>query len=263
MKIKGRSGGWLSYTPWCFNRYTRAQYPGRTTKKHRVTNEDDAAVTFACGKTVDKVDMFDIIRTRPPADDDGAWQLRQYCKRCLKTVDIERGTNPRRDHQRKRVYRSEWAISAYGEGFVADDVDEAQEYVDLLMASPFVHDTFGRVDRNNHSDRPIPVRVRARKGYQNRGHANASEIALGAATLTEYTILHELAHTLHRRLRSRHRDWGDHDTNDLDHSGHGSVWCAIFLALLDEFMDADIARRLRAQFDKKGVKWDEWEEVRP
>lgn len=257
-------GRWISYRPWVYNPHNGTHYAGRPTTGHLVVGEDDSIATFACGKEVPWFDMADSNRRDVPHGYDRRYFLKDYCKGCLASVGIDKPRDRTRDYQRRRVYEAEWSIEFDDfSDFVASDVEEAQTYVDLLMDSTFVRETFGDVNRTRKGN-PRPVRVRARRGNQGRGHANAREIALGALAMTEYTILHELAHTIHRRARAlTGPDWGSRQDSGLDHSGHGKVFVGILLALVDEFLGRERGDRLRDALREKRVKWDEWEEIRP
>lgn len=255
--MSGRyEGRWLAYRPLCFNRYTRVEYAGRLTKAHLVAEEQEERATFACGKDVLWFDMWEEdVYDNPRETHIGKNGLRHYCKACLKTVGIDKPRNRSRDHQRKRVYRAEWALYGMSD-FSAASVAEASEYANMVFSSDEVRAAFGpRLDQTL-GGQPRPVHVRARKGNQGRGHADGREIALGRRAMDEYTILHELAHTIHRRLKSRAHIWA-RDPN-LDHSGHGRVYVGILLRLIDDCLGADKGERLRASLRKTGAKWDEW-----
>lgn len=244
-----REGHWISYQPWV-HRWDVGFVLGRTSGVHLVREEGERAYRFACGKSVEYDTVADEWLEHDPKEREQkkflATPLRRYCRKCLRTVGMDRPRDRTRDHQRKKVYRAEWAVERTISSFRAKDHGEAQDYVDMLMADAWMEETFPGANTRR-------VNVRERKGHQGRGHANAKEIALtGGRALEEYVILHELAHTIHDRMQS-------HVTKkDLDHSGHGAVYVGILLALVDRFLGEAQGDLLRQAFRGRKVKWTTW-----
>lgn len=251
-------GEWFEYRPWVYNRYTGHESGGRWSKAHLVDAVDDDAAHTRCGKKVLWCDMAsDSSMSDPTTVMDH--RLKAYCKRCLNAVGIERPKNNQRDHQRQKVYNAEAGF--YGSGFVARDVDEASDYTNMVLMDAHNEALFPGAGCNHLTGRPRPVKVRQRNGNAWRAHADAREIALGGRSMDEYTILHELAHTIHRRMKARYQSW-KRDTR-YDQSGHGSVYCGILLELVALCMGPKDCWKLRCAFIEGGVKVDDWSDVRP
>lgn len=69
-------------------------------------------------------------------------------------------------------------------------------------------------------------------------------ISFGVFSLSHMTACHELAHIL---------AWpGDDTTSEEDHSPH---YAGTYLSVVQRYVSAKAAKKLRAEFDKRGVKY--------
>jgi hypothetical protein len=119
--------------------------------------------------------------------------------------------NRARDTQRESLYNWEHSFKRDRRGF--EGIEEAQALADAICADlgcPSVTVSFGRSDLDGYS-------------Y----HSGLKGIVLSRSMLDNHTVVHEVAHHIHKRMRGLPKE-----------PAHGPQFAGVFLALLEHYMGA-------------------------
>ena len=141
------------------------------------------------------------------------------------------------DYQRQKVYDSERAsVSKMSKKFAS--YEEACRFIAKVINSDWFQQHF--------SIRTVSVTTTLREDVSARGHRakynkqELSRIIIPKWGLTARLILHEIAHTLTKRVEG---------------SGHGRKFCFIYLKLVEKYMSKDAAAALEKEFKKRNVDY--------
>jgi putative metallohydrolase (TIGR04338 family) len=161
------------------------------------------------------------------------------------------------DSQRQKVYQGEWHLKGKmrengHEARVFHSVEQMQEFVDSVVRSDFVRDTWGRTPS---------ITVRRRHGHSKAHYEVGRGViaipivngerdgrAVAGWAQTDTVILHEIAHgILDQCLRNR-------DEHGRRVAHHSREFARIMLALVAEFIGKDEAKWLKEGYKKSGAK---------
>ena len=148
---------------------------------------------------------------------------------------IKPHTKKERDAQRARVYKADAALKPFDRRDLST-VFRMEKYVDLVWADDRVQAAFPEALRYK------PPQVRDGRG---RRHAAATErkVMMPRWARCESTLIHELAHVIHRR------------TYGPLPAGHGWQYCEVYLKLAQIMMGHPAAHALTAAFRKHRVRY--------
>ncbi len=150
-------------------------------------------------------------------------------RRYLRNPDIKEGWE--RDSQRKRVYDAERTFEeAYGAGKTLSSIKECQDYANKALNCDYWRIRYPYI-RN--------VKIRRSKGKHAMSTFFWGLIELPPHFFNELTILHELAHHVVPR----------------PHAHHGPLWCAVYVDLVREFLDKELAANLVKAFQDGRVRF--------
>jgi hypothetical protein len=138
-----------------------------------------------------------------------------------------------RDSQKTKLYRAEREAFRESPG---RDVRTPARYEARLRAI-----TTSKWMRSNFKCCPLEVPVEYSDTMMG-ANASAWRIRTGTYSMTEWVLIHELAHVIHQRMVR----W--------DTAGHGRQYAELYLKLVRRFMGADAYKRLRTSFRKHKVK---------
>jgi putative metallohydrolase (TIGR04338 family) len=152
-----------------------------------------------------------------------------------------------RDQQRSRVYVAEQAaLKANGRTFAT--VKEIERYLTMHLKRKTLTKRYGRtVDL-----KAWPINMVERRGHSAAAYGTY-KIEFGNKSLFDWVALHEVAHVIHDRLG--YRNSGTHGATHHGGAAHGWQFCAIYLDLVTFCMGRDAARKLKASFKAKRVKF--------
>lgn len=147
-----------------------------------------------------------------------------------------------RDSQRSKVYAAEDSAKIM--------IGKSQRFATIGEVADFANRVVlkGQTATKYNARRSVGVV----KVNGNRCKANADCIWISTYGMSQWIVLHELAHTIHRRNFTRYQE-----------AGHGWRFCQIYLELVREFLGAAAARDLKERFVEKGVKFRQPRERAP
>lgn len=135
-----------------------------------------------------------------------------------------------RDSQRQRLYDAENLMPEYYHKIGRGSLAEAEAFVAMVLGTTWWQ------SHPHHLPR-LRITGGAKHGLANRGKAR---IALPPFARTKLICLHELAHIL--------------TPVTADVAAHGPEFAQAYIDLVGQFMGEDVARRLRAVFQRGNVK---------
>ena len=164
-----------------------------------------------------------------------------------------RGTT--RDVQRKRVYDAEREFRTWhGEGAPLPTVADVERFVRRVFSAK-------RVLRRWPFLQDHAIEVHCGAGCRNALAFDDQMIKIPLWARTEFTVLHELAHIIHKRGAkvSVTRQYGIRppslDEDRAWYQGHGYQFCRIFLDLVKLYMGGDMERALKRRFKMYRVRY--------
>lgn len=147
----------------------------------------------------------------------------------LRNPDIEEGWE--RDSQRKRVYDAEHAFEEVnGAGKILLSIDECQDCINKTLKCEYWRTHYPYIKS---------VKAVLSKGKHAMSTFFWGLIELPPHFFNELTILHELAHHVVPR----------------PHAHHGPLWCAVYVDLVREFLDKELAANLVKAFQDGRVRF--------
>lgn len=139
-----------------------------------------------------------------------------------------------RDSNRNKVYRAEQALK---ETKKFSCFDHLKSYFYQLIEAPDFTSRYG--------DTGLFIRAKRQDARGSSARTVLREVAINRNDMRQTTLLHEIAHCLVSGA----------------HAGHGRLWRAVYIDLLDHFGERGEADRLRDSFRSSGLSWEPYSTI--
>lgn len=94
------------------------------------------------------------------------------------------------------------------------------------------------------------IAVKPKDGESSSGSSSGQYIRIAKCHYIEYVVLHEIAHCI-RPLTG----WAKGKNPDIEHASHGREYAHTYLLLVQHFMGAEAAKKLRESYRKHKIKY--------